>query len=120
MLIVMTQLSSQEGLISSADGIERPEGAQLYDEVFLLLKQCAQLLFRAAQIVAGFRAPGQFQPRLSAEPLVRMSMQPHQLCRAELRDITNLASLRLSVTDLVNPAAGSVHAAVFVTFSRVA
>src|SRR5206468_7000694 len=72
------------------------------------------------EFAAGFGSRGEFEPGLTGKPFIRMRVQLHQLAGAQLCDVADFAAPRFAVNNLIDPPAGAMDAAVFVTFARVA
>jgi hypothetical protein len=71
-------LCAEKAFIGRADGVERPERAQLHDGVAIFLEQLAQLRLRVLEFTTGFRPRAEFEPRLTGEPFVPVRVQFHQ------------------------------------------
>src|SRR3989442_13543221 len=101
------KLCEEKWFVRTPDAVEGPEGAELHDDISLLLKQLAQLFFGGAEFAAGFGAGGQFKARLTREPFVRVRVQSHQFGCGELAYVEGRARRPSPVRDFVNAAAGA-------------
>jgi hypothetical protein len=116
----MAEQCAEKCFIRRADCVKRPQRTELNHHVGLLLEQLAQLLFRDVESAASRGARGEFEPRLTGEPFVRVRVQFHQIALAEFRKVANFDSLRFAVSEFIDAAAGTMDAGAFVTFAGIA
>src|SRR5712691_7503574 len=104
----MMKLCAEKRFIRCANGIKRPQCAELHHYLGLLLEQLTQSVFRAVESAASRGARGEFETSLPCEPFVRVLVQFHQVALAEFREVANFDLFRFAVCNFVDATAGAM------------
>src|SRR4051812_41973270 len=115
----MIRQFQQIGFSQSADGVERPNRAQLMGHVVVGSQYLTELLINARGELSGSSPFLENPARVPDKPLVLVKLALHEPGVIQRRKIKGLQRLGFAVDHLVDPSAGAVGAVAIVTLAEV-